>query len=135
MKTKINSAFLAVFFTVLASLGISNQSMAQAQSEDAGLVKMYYFHFNTRCETCRAVESEAQQDVQLLFGDDVTFTAVNLDKKEGEETGKRLGVNSQMLLIVKGDTRINLTNEGFMYALTDPDKFRDIIEAKIKPLM
>ena len=135
MKTKINSAFLAVFFTVLASLGISSQAMAQAQSEDAGLVKMYYFHFNTRCETCRALESEAQQDVQLLFGDDVTFTAVNLDKKEGEETGKRLGVNSQMLLIVKGDTRINLTNEGFMYALTDPDKFRDIIEAKIKPLM
>lgn len=135
MKTKINSAFLAVFFTVLASLSVSNHAMAQAQSEDAGLVKMYYFHFNTRCETCRAVESEAQQDVQLLFGDDVTFTAVNLDKKEGEETGKRLGVNSQMLLIVKGDTRINLTNEGFMYALTDPDKFRDIIEAKIKPLM
>jgi len=135
MKTKIYSAFLAVFFTVLASLGISNQTMAQAQSEDAGLVKMYYFHFNTRCETCRAVESEAQQDVQLLFGDDVTFAAVNLDKKEGEETGKKLGVNSQMLLVVKGDTRINLTNEGFMYALTDPDKFRDIIEKKIKPLL
>lgn len=135
MKTKIYSAFLAVFFTVLASLGISNQTMAQVQSEDAGLVKMYYFHFNTRCETCRAVESEAQQDVQLLFGDDVTFTAVNLDKKEGEETGKKLGVNSQMLLVVKGDTRINLTNEGFMYALTDPDKFRDIIEEKIKPLL
>ena len=57
MKTKIYSAFLAVFFTMLASLGISNQAMAQVQSEDAGLVKMYYFHFNTRCETCRRITS------------------------------------------------------------------------------
>jgi len=128
MKAKVYSLFLAVFFTALAS-------HVMAQNEEDGLVKMYYFHFKTRCETCRAVESEAQQDVQLLFGDDVTFTAVNLDEKEGEEIGKKLDVNSQMLLVVKGDTRINLTNEGFMYALTDPDKFRDIIEEKIKPLM
>ena len=133
MKTKMYSLFLAVFFTVLASLSVSNQAMAQ--NDEDGVVKMYYFHFKTRCETCRAVESEAQQDVQLLFGDDVKFTAVNLDEKDGEETGKKLGVNSQMLLVVKGDTRINLTNEGFMYALTDPDKLRDIIEEKIKPLM
>ena len=133
MKTKVYPLCLVVFLTVLSCLSVSTQAVAQ--NEEDGLVRMYYFHFKTRCETCRAVESEAQQDVQLLFGDDVKFTAVNLDEKEGEETGKKLGVNSQMLLVVKGDTRINLTNEGFMYALTDPDKFREIIEEKIKPLM
>lgn len=124
-----------MFLILMTYLNVSNHVMAQTQDEEVEFVKMYYFHFNTRCETCRAVESEAQNDVQLLFGDDVTFKSVNLDEKEGEETGKKLGVNSQMLLIVKGDIKINLTNEGFMYALTDPDKFREIIEEKIKPLM
>lgn len=135
MKVKNYATSLFMFLILMTYLNVSNHVMAQTQDEEVEFVKMYYFHFNTRCETCRAVESEAQNDVQLLFGDDVTFKAVNLDEKEGEETGKKLGVNSQMLLIVKGDIKINLTNEGFMYALTDPDKFREIIEEKIKPLM
>ncbi len=135
MKIKNYATSLFMFLILMTCLNVSNHVMAQTQDEEVEFVKMYYFHFNTRCETCRAVESEAQNDVQLLFGDDVTFKSVNLDEKEGEETGKKLGVNSQMLLIVKGDIKINLTNEGFMYALTDPDKFREIIEEKIKPLM
>lgn len=135
MKVKNYATSLFMFLILMTYLNVSNHVMAQTQDEEVEFVKMYYFHFNTRCETCRAVESEAQNDVQLLFGDDVTFKSVNLDEKEGEETGKKLGVNSQMLLIVKGDIKINLTNEGFMYALTDPDKFREIIEEKIKPLM
>ena len=135
MKTKIYSTLLAVSLTLLASISISRQVTAQVQDDENAIVEMYYFHFNTRCETCLAVESEAQLDAQLLFGGDVKFTAVNLDEKNGEEIGKKLGVNSQTLLVVKGNTKINLTNEGFLYALTDPDKLREIIEEKIKPLL
>lgn len=135
MKSKINTTLLTAFFAVLVCFSVSIRSAAQVQKEENANVEMYYFHFNTRCETCRAVESEAKLDVQLLFGDEVKFTAVNLDKKEGEAKAKELGVNSQMLLIVKGKKRINLTNEGFLYAQTNPDKFRKIIEEKIKPLL
>lgn len=135
MEPKINKKLLTILFSLFVTFSASAQQSAQAQGEQSELVNVYYFHFNTRCETCRAVESEAQLSVQLNFGDDVTFSAVNLDEKEGEEIGKKLGVNSQMLLIVKGDTRINLTNEGFLYALTDPDKLKEIIKAKIKPLL
>lgn len=135
MKTKINLTFLSVFFSLLVSFGLSAQTTANGQDKDMGKIDVYYFHFSTRCATCRAVESEAQLDVKELFGDDVSFAAYNLDEKEGEAKGKELGVNSQMLLVVKGDKRINLTNEGFMYARTNPDKFKEIIKEKIQPLL
>ena len=137
MKTKINFTFLTVFFSLLVSFSLSAQSpeASQMQNEGTDEVEVYYFHFNTRCETCRAVESEAKMNVEELFGGEVEFTALNLDEKEGEAKGKELGVNSQTLLIVKGNKKINLTNEGFLYAQTNPDKFRKIIEEKIKPLL
>jgi len=135
MKTKINLAFLTVFFSLLVSFSLSAQTTAQVQKEGKAKVDVYYFHLNTRCATCKAVESEAKQDIKELFGNDVIFAAYNLDEKAGEIKGKELDVNSQTLLVVKGDIKINLTNEGFLYAQTNPDKFRKIIEEKIKPLL
>ena len=135
MKSKFRFFLFTGILLFVAGINLSAQSTKQVQNDEDAQVQMYYFHFNTRCETCRAVESEAQLGAQLLFGDDVKFTAVNLDDKEGEKIVKKLGVNSQMLLVVKEDKRINLTNEGFLYALTNPDKFRDIIEEKVKLLL
>ena len=135
MKTKINSAFLTVFFSLLISFSLSAQSPGQVQKETKAKVDVYYFHLNTRCATCRAIESEAQQDVKELFGNDVSFAAYNLDEAAGEIKGKELGVNSQSLLVVKGDKKINLINEGFLYARTNPEKFKEVIEKKIKSLL
>ncbi|MCD6566704.1 MAG: hypothetical protein J7K53_12265 [Bacteroidales bacterium] len=135
MKTKINVAFLTVFFSLLVSFSLLAQTTAKIQKENKAKVDVYYFHLNTRCATCKAVESEARQDIKELFGNNVSFAAYNLDETAGEAKGKELDVNSQTLLVVKGDKKINLTNEGFMYARTDPDKFKKIIEEKIKPLL
>ena len=135
MKTKINIATLTVFFSLLISFSLTAQTSANNPKEDKAKVNVYYFHFNTRCETCRAVEDESKADISMLFGKDVSFAAYNLDKQAGEAKGKELGVNSQSLLVVKGDKKIDLTNEGFLYALTDPEKFKKVIEEKIKPLL
>ncbi len=112
---------------------LSAQSTDQVQTK--AKVEVYYFHLNSRCVTCKTVESEAQKDVKELFGNDVSFTSYNLEEATGEAKGKELGVNSQTLLVVKGDKKINLTNEGFMYARTNPKKFKKVIEDKIKPLL
>jgi len=136
MKTKTIVTFLTVFLLLFANLNLfSQQTSLQTQKEDNAKVDVYYFHFNTRCETCRAVESEAKADVSMLFGKDVSFAAYNLDKPDGEAKGKELGVNSQTLLVVIGEKKVNLTNEGFLYARTEPEKFKKIIEEKIKPLL
>lgn len=136
MKTKINVTALTVLLSLIVHLSLfAQQTSAQTQNKSTAKVNVYYFHFNTRCETCRAVESEAKADVSMLFGKDVSFAAYNLDKPDGEAKGKELGVNSQTLLVVKGEKKVNLTNEGFLYARTEPEKFKKIIEEKIKPLL
>ena len=135
MKTKIIIATLTVFFSLLVSFDLTAQTTANTQKDKKAKVNVYYFHFNTRCETCRAVENESKTNISMMFGKDVSFAAYNLDKPEGEAKGKELGVNSQSLLVVKGNKKIDLTNEGFLYALTDPEKFKKVIEEKIKPLL
>ncbi|MCK9451153.1 MAG: nitrophenyl compound nitroreductase subunit ArsF family protein [Bacteroidales bacterium] len=135
MTTKISTTFLTVFFGLLLSFGLSAQSAEPVQTESPAKVAVYYFHFNSRCATCKAVESETQKDVKELFGNDVSFASQNLDEAAGEALGKELGVNSQTLIAVKDDKIINLTNDAFMYARTKPEKFKKILEEKIKPLL
>ncbi|GET22412.1 nitrophenyl compound nitroreductase subunit ArsF family protein [Prolixibacter denitrificans] len=127
------TAFLALILFMAGTFTFSQTSAKT--SEKQARVNVYYFHFNTRCATCRAVESEAQADVKELFGNDVSFASYNLDEKAGEAKGKELGISGQTLLIVKGNQQFNITTEGFMYARTNPKKFRQIIEEKIKPLL
>ena len=135
MKPKINISLFTAIFLVALSLNLAAPKSIQAQEKDQPKVQVYYFHLTTRCATCRAIESEAKQDVKELFGEDVSFSAYNLDDPAGEAKGKELGVNSQSLIAVKDGKKVNLTNEGFLYARTNPDKFKEVIEEKIKPLL
>jgi hypothetical protein len=105
-----------------------------------GDVAVYYFHMTTRCATCITIESEARKNVEMLYSDlvkagKISFTALNLEEATGISMGEKLGVNSQTLLIVKGDQKINITNEGFLYAVSQPQKFSDIMKSKIDPLV
>jgi len=128
--------FLGItLLTGLNGFAGNNTNLKANQDNKKAKVNVYYFHTNTRCVTCRTVESEAKMNVEELFGDDVHFAAVNLDEKAGEAKGKELGVNSQSLVVIKGDKKIDLTTQGFMYARTNPEKFREIMKEKIQPLL
>ncbi len=98
-------------------------------------IEAYYFHNATRCTTCKTVEAEAEADLKELYGDKVTFQALNLEEKSTNAIAKKLKVSGQTLLVVKGDKQVNLTNEGFLYAVTDPDKFKAKIKEKVDPLV
>ncbi len=98
-------------------------------------IEAYYFHNATRCTTCKTVEAEAKADLKELYGDKVTFQALNLEEKSTNAIAKKLMVSGQTLLVVKGDKQVNLTNDGFLYAVTDPDKFKAKIKEKVDPLM
>lgn len=112
------------------------QSAAISGNED---VEVYYFHMTLRCTTCKTVEAEARKNIEMLYPDQVksgkiSFTALNLEEATGKSVGAKLGINSQTLLIVKGAQKINITNEGFLYAVSKPQKFTEIIKSKIDPL-
>jgi len=117
----------------------TNQNPTPAVSK-YGDVEVYYFHRTVRCVTCKTVEAEARKNVEMLYADQVkagkiSFTALNLEEATGKAMGDKLGVNSQTLLIVKDDQKFNITNEGFLYAVSQPQKFTEIMKSKIDPLI
>ena len=109
--------------------------LSSAQTGNQAKVQAYYFHNATRCVTCKTVEAEAKTDLKELYGDKVSFQALNLEEKSTQELAKKLKVSGQTLLVVNGEKQVNLTNEGFLYAVTNPDKFKKIIKEKVDPLM
>lgn len=109
--------------------------ISNAQTGTQSKVQAYYFHNATRCVTCKTVEAEAKTDLKELYGDKVSFQALNLEDKATQEIAKKLKVSGQTLLVVKNDKQVNLTNEGFLYAVTNPDKFKAIIKEKVDPLV
>ncbi|HZY25929.1 MAG TPA: nitrophenyl compound nitroreductase subunit ArsF family protein [Bacteroidales bacterium] len=129
---------------LITLLGISGNAQINQKPEPAtqktGDVEVYYFHMSVRCVTCKTVEAEARKNVEMLYPEQVkagkiSFTALNLEEATGKSMGERLGVNSQTLLIVKGDQKINITNEGFLYAVSQPQKFTEVMKSKIDPLI
>ncbi|MCX6220943.1 MAG: nitrophenyl compound nitroreductase subunit ArsF family protein [Bacteroidia bacterium] len=125
----ISILFLGCFF------GKAQTSQKETSPSGSEKIEAYYFHFNARCETCRAVESEAKADILSLYPGRATFRAINLDEISSKAIAEKLKVSGQTLLIVKGDKQINLTNEGFLYATTNPTKLKSVIKQKVDGLL
>jgi len=110
-------------------------SKTAAQSSASAKVEAYYFHMSTRCVTCKAVEAEAKKNLESLYGGKVSFQAINLEDDANKAIVEKLKISGQTLLLVKGDVKINLTNEGFLYAVNNPEKFKSIIKEKVDGLL
>jgi len=103
-------------------------------------VQVYYFHNTKRCATCNAIEEETKTALQMFYEDQMNagtmeFTSLNLEEDEGEKMAQALKVSGQTLLLVKGKTRMDLTNEAFMNARTNPARFHEILRAQIDKLL
>ena len=139
MRNLILTGFMMLIFSgVSCNAQPGKKQLVSATSGND--VEVYYFFRTVRCVTCKTVDAEARKNIEILYADQVktgkiSFTALNLEEATGKSVGEKLGVNSQTLLIVKGDQKINITNEGFLYAVSKPEKFREIIKEKVDPLM
>jgi hypothetical protein len=131
MKTFILSLAFMVMGTFIS---IAQTVQKETSIKTASRIEAYYFHFNARCVTCMAVEAEAKADIESLYPGRATFKAVNLDDASSKTIADKLKVSGQTLLFVKGGKQINLTNEGFLYARTNPAKLKSIIKQKVDGL-
>ena len=140
MKMLKSSLLTLIFILSLFSCNAQksdNQKTQNVKSED---VQVYYFHNTKRCVTCNAVENETKVALAMFYEDKMNagtmeFTSLNLEENDGKKMAQVLHVSGQTLLIVKGDTHVNLTNEGFMNARTNPTKFHEILKTKIDKLL
>jgi len=134
--------FVFFVFITMAFINCNSQSNRETVTAAAisGNVEVYYFHTSIRCVTCKTVEAEARKNIEMLYADkvksgNISFTSLNLEEETGKSMGEKLGVNGQTLLIVSGDQKINITNEGFLYAVSQPQKFTEVMKSKIDPLL
>ncbi|MBW8334130.1 MAG: hypothetical protein K0M40_19090 [Prolixibacteraceae bacterium] len=126
--------FLSFAMMMLMSSFICTAQTQKKETAAANQIEAYYFHNASRCVTCKTVEAEAKADLESLYGSQVTFKALNLEDDATKPIAKKLDVSGQTLLVVKGNKKVNLTNEGFMYARTNPKKFKSIIKEKVDAL-
>jgi hypothetical protein len=108
---------------LLACSFIALSAMGNEKDDVVSEVKAYYFHNTRRCVTCKAVEDVAYNALKELSAGKILLKSVNLDDKTNKDLINKIGAKGQALLIVKGDKKIDLTTDGFLYARTDPDKF------------
>jgi len=126
-------AMLVPFFMGSAQSGNKDKNSSQK-------IEAYYFHFTARCMTCQTVEERAKENLQDLYPEQwkagiVTFRAANLNEKEGKALAEKLGVSGQTLLLMKGEKQVDLTNQAFLYAVTNPGKYKQLIRENVDKLL
>jgi len=96
------------------------------KSIDTSKTTALYFHAKRRCATCEAVEAVTKEALKEYYKGEIKFYSIN--REEDKELAKKYNIEWQALIIVKGDEIINLTNDAFLNARTNPDK----LKAKLK---
>lgn len=139
MKKLIPLFLLLIAFTVVSFIPAFTVSQKPVSSA-IPKIDVYYFHFTSRCTTCRTIEAQTKKNIEELYPalvkqGKVTFKSLNLDESSARPISEKLSVKAQTLLLVSGEQRINITNEGFRYAVGQPEKFKEIIKEKMEGLL
>jgi len=139
-KTIFSVILLAICFSCTSQPSAQTVKHEGEKAANSDKIEAYYFHFTARCVTCLTIEAKAKEYLEALYPNLVkngllSFQSLNLEDDAVKPLAKRLGVSGQCLLIVKGDQKIDLTNEGFLYAMVKPDKFKEIINEKVDGLL
>lgn len=141
MKKLISlSVFTFLVISLFAVSSTAANKKTQTTVSKSAKVEVYYFHFTRRCVTCQAVETESQKAIAALYPVQakkglITFKAVNLDEKNSKALAKKCSVEGQALLVISGGKRIDLTEQGFMYAKSSPDKLKAELKKVIDALI
>ena len=137
---KLSILLLVVLGSISLNILAQDTEKASDQVIDETVVEVYYFHLTRRCATCQAVENESEAALQKLYPEElrsgkIIFMSVNLEEESNEALAEKLDVSGQSLLVVKGDKMVNLTNDGFKYARSNPEKLEASLKDAIDPIL
>lgn len=138
-----NLVFLSIaLLLILGGISCNAQGSKKQESKTiaSSTIEVYYFHFTRRCMTCNAVEVESKKAVSALYPNlvkagKITFKAINLDDASSKPAAEKCGVEGQSLLVIGGGKRIDLTSQGFMYAVSNTAKLKAELKKAIDPLL
>ena len=95
MKTIKIILALALFMPVVACNAQTEKKDVKTGSSDK--IEAYYFHFTARCLTCRTVEAQAKESIEILYPElvkqgKITFQSVNLEDESSKELAEKLQI-------------------------------------------
>jgi len=139
-RTLVVSVVLLFLVTLLSTNAQSTKKSTTPTISYSSKVEVYYFHLTRRCVTCEAIEVEAKKAIAALYPSQskskkISFIAVNLDKKENKALATKCKAEGQSLLVIRGNKRIDLTDDAFMYARSNPNKLKQALKKTIDPLL
>ena len=128
---KVFSILFMILFT--SQMFAFEKSIKIDDKKSEAKIEVYYFHLTRRCATCQAVERESEKALEILYPEmikngKILFLSVDIEDETNKALADSLEISGQTLLFVMGDKKVNLTNAGFMYAKTKPEK----LQAKFK---
>jgi hypothetical protein len=109
------------------------QSTASKQTGEAG-IEAYYFHNTRRCMTCNKVEEVTKESLKALYGDKITLKSLVFEDQKNKKIVEKYKVEGQSLFLVKGDKKIDITNDAFMNAVRRPEKLKEKIQETVASL-
>lgn len=120
---------------VLVFVGLlnSNSQLYVSNNGKKEITTVYYFHKTRRCPTCMAIEKQIRKVLKeepfatAKKDNVIVFKFLSSDNSVNNKLVKEFGVNGSALIVVKGDEKTDLTNQAFLYARTQPEKFKQIL--------
>lgn len=140
MKKLIVLSFALIMMLSGISCNAQTAKKQTAKVVSTGKVEVVYFHFTRRCMTCNAVETESKKALeamypQLIKSGKITFKSINLDDASSKTAAEKCGAEGQSLLVMSAGKRIDLTSQGFLYAVSNPAKLKAELRKTIDPLL
>jgi hypothetical protein len=116
-----------------ANIQAQNTSVNEEQSIATTKVEVYYFHNTRRCATCQAVESVTKETLEETYPEEmkngeIIFQSLNIEDDKNESLAKKFEISGQTLLFIKDGEKKDFTNDAFMYARSNPEKFKKKIK-------
>jgi len=110
------------------------------KKEITSTVRGYYFHGTRRCTTCKAVEEVTKEILSEYYTAEladktISFETINLDEEDNKVLANKLKVSGQTLLFVSNTDTVNLTNQAFMNAVSNPSKLSIFITDEIEKML
>lgn len=86
-------------------MGTVSPTVSENEVPDNGLV-VYYFHGNTRCATCQAIESQSHEVVQTHFADElqnraVVWKVLNYEGPAGADLAKKFKIQMPVVVLAR----------------------------------
>ncbi len=143
-KLVISLSFMLFLGIIFVSAQSNNQTINDNPNENRvtasenitpGDVQVYYFHATRRCATCEAVESVTKEALKEYYSDKVKFESINREEEKDNPLVDKYKISGQTLLILNGDKKVDLTNDAFLNARTNPDKFKSKLKSTIDSMM